>query len=341
MWREQKKRAEVRTLTSFERFICESSEQAYFWQAKSESSKLCDQRLSQSASRSTCDTHIHSHTMQCRPCTVSSVDAKLWLAIRASSLNNHVLIHAFCDSDRIIELLQNGEVYVQLSPRERLYESFMKCASYVKLSASHLTQRFALLLESTTYNNVSSGLEPSTRTEFPNWVSKLLSLHYVTVYGVLQSTDFKTLLFYLPLNCYGGHRPPTNSFVQICIYLFIYLLTRFTTDMIGLLVDCPLMWLIAWSITLEGAFPCLEIRFVLRRDFGFFVIHVYVPSTLIVILSWVSFWINVDASPARVSIGLLTVLTTTTQVHGCVFPAYFQLRSCANLQRWFIVLSYA
>lgn len=34
---------------------------------------------------------------------------------------------------------------------------------------------------------------------------------------------------------------------------------------------------------------------------------------LIVILSWVSFWINVDASPARVSIGLLTVLTTTTQ----------------------------
>jgi Neurotransmitter-gated ion-channel transmembrane region len=67
-----------------------------------------------------------------------------------------------------------------------------------------------------------------------------------------------------------------------------------------------------------GAFPCLEIRFVLHRDFGFFLIHVYVPSTLIVILSWVSFWINVDASPARVSIGLLTVLTTTTQV----FTAY-------------------
>jgi Neurotransmitter-gated ion-channel transmembrane region len=37
---------------------------------------------------------------------------------------------------------------------------------------------------------------------------------------------------------------------------------------------------------------------------------------LVVILSWVSFWINVDASPARVSIGLLTVLTTTTQSTG-------------------------
>src|SRR6218665_2441239 len=62
----------------------------------------------------------------------------------------------------------------------------------------------------------------------------------------------------------------------------------------------------------SGAYPCLEIQFFLRRDIGYFLIQVYVPSVLIVILSWVSFWINVDASPARVSIGLLTVLTTTT-----------------------------
>jgi hypothetical protein len=62
-----------------------------------------------------------------------------------------------------------------------------------------------------------------------------------------------------------------------------------------------------------GAFPCLEIRFLLTRDVGYFIIQFYVPSMLIVILSWVSFWLNVDASPARVSIGLLTVLTTTTQ----------------------------
>jgi len=65
-----------------------------------------------------------------------------------------------------------------------------------------------------------------------------------------------------------------------------------------------------------GAYPCLEIEFILRRDIGYFLIQVYVPSMLIVILSWVSFWINVDASPARVSIGLLTVLTTTTMSSG-------------------------
>ena len=55
-----------------------------------------------------------------------------------------------------------------------------------------------------------------------------------------------------------------------------------------------------------GAFPCLEIQFVLRRDIGFFLIQVYIPTILIVILSWVAFWINIDAIPARVSLGLLT-----------------------------------
>jgi hypothetical protein len=69
-------------------------------------------------------------------------------------------------------------------------------------------------------------------------------------------------------------------------------------------------------ISVVGSFPCLSIKFVLRRDLGYFLIQVYVPSILIVILSWVSFWINIDASPARVSLGLLTVLTTTTMSGG-------------------------
>jgi len=56
----------------------------------------------------------------------------------------------------------------------------------------------------------------------------------------------------------------------------------------------------------SGAFSCLEIQFILTRDVGYFIIQVYLPSLLVVILSWVSFWINVEASPARVSIGLLT-----------------------------------
>ena len=70
--------------------------------------------------------------------------------------------------------------------------------------------------------------------------------------------------------------------------------------------------MIQWC-TAAGSFPCLEIRFLMRRDLGYYLIQMYLPSGLIVVLSWVSFWINVDASPARVNLGLLTVLTLTTQ----------------------------
>ena len=67
---------------------------------------------------------------------------------------------------------------------------------------------------------------------------------------------------------------------------------------------------------ISGSFPCLELKFVLGREIGFFVMQLYVPTSLIVILSWVSFWINIDAADARVAIGLLTVLTMTMQSTG-------------------------
>lgn len=66
----------------------------------------------------------------------------------------------------------------------------------------------------------------------------------------------------------------------------------------------------------SGSSSCLQINFVLRRSIGYYFIQLFVPSILIVILSWVSFWINVDAAPARVSLGLLTVLTMTNHSIG-------------------------
>ena len=65
-----------------------------------------------------------------------------------------------------------------------------------------------------------------------------------------------------------------------------------------------------------GPVPCLEVICVVSRNLGYFLIQYYIPSILLVILSWVSFWISVDAVVARVNIGLLTVLTLTTQSTG-------------------------
>uniref|UniRef100_UPI00358F29FA gamma-aminobutyric acid receptor subunit beta-3-like isoform X1 n=1 Tax=Myxine glutinosa TaxID=7769 RepID=UPI00358F29FA len=61
-----------------------------------------------------------------------------------------------------------------------------------------------------------------------------------------------------------------------------------------------------------GSYPRLSLSFRLKRNIGFFILQTYMPSILITILSWVSFWISYDASAARVALGITTVLTMTT-----------------------------
>ena len=50
----------------------------------------------------------------------------------------------------------------------------------------------------------------------------------------------------------------------------------------------------------------------LIRSMGYYMIQIYVPASLIVIISWVSFWLHRNATPARVQLGVVTVLTMTT-----------------------------
>lgn len=75
-------------------------------------------------------------------------------------------------------------------------------------------------------------------------------------------------------------------------------------------------WILNHHFLLPGKFTCIEVKFHLERQMGYYLIQMYIPSLLIVILSWVSFWINMDAAPARVALGITTVLTMTTQSSG-------------------------
>ncbi|XP_075214227.1 gamma-aminobutyric acid receptor subunit beta-like isoform X3 [Lycorma delicatula] len=61
-----------------------------------------------------------------------------------------------------------------------------------------------------------------------------------------------------------------------------------------------------------GDYQRLSLSFKLQRNIGYFVFQTYLPSILIVMLSWVSFWINHEATSARVALGITTVLTMTT-----------------------------
>merc|ERR1719270_458288 len=51
-----------------------------------------------------------------------------------------------------------------------------------------------------------------------------------------------------------------------------------------------------------GTYQRLSLSFKLQRNIGYFVFQTYLPSILIVMLSWVSFWINHEATSARVAL---------------------------------------
>ncbi|XP_048587271.1 glycine receptor subunit alpha-3 isoform X4 [Nematostella vectensis] len=52
--------------------------------------------------------------------------------------------------------------------------------------------------------------------------------------------------------------------------------------------------------------------FTFERTYSFYVIHIYGPSALIVLISWISFLLPRDQSPARVTLGVTSVLTEVT-----------------------------
>ncbi|KAL8621058.1 hypothetical protein ACOMHN_040583 [Nucella lapillus] len=63
----------------------------------------------------------------------------------------------------------------------------------------------------------------------------------------------------------------------------------------------------------SGNHSCIEAVFYLERNITYYMVQMYIPSILIVLLSWISFWLTVNSVAGRISLGVLTVLTMTTQ----------------------------
>ena len=81
-------------------------------------------------------------------------------------------------------------------------------------------------------------------------------------------------------------------------------------------------------IWMTGEYSCLKAEFYLQRALGYHLVQSYLPTILIVVISWVSFWLDVEAIPARITLGVTTLLTISSK--GSVFNSnrYYSQSVC-------------
>lgn len=48
----------------------------------------------------------------------------------------------------------------------------------------------------------------------------------------------------------------------------------------------------------------MKVDLLFKREFSYYLIQIYIPCCMLVIVSWVSFWLDQSAVPARVSLGM-------------------------------------
>lgn len=75
-------------------------------------------------------------------------------------------------------------------------------------------------------------------------------------------------------------------------------------------------------VFLAGNYSSLSFTVHLAREMGFYLMDYFLPSMMIVAISWVSFWLQADQSPPRIMLGTSTMLTfiTLASAQGKTLP---------------------
>jgi hypothetical protein len=87
-----------------------------------------------------------------------------------------------------------------------------------------------------------------------------------------------------------------------------------------------------------GNFSMLRVDFVLKRHMGYYILQVYIPSSMLVMLSWVSFFIHREATADRVNIGVMTFLSLATLSFD--LRNYTAVVSYLTALDWFLIMAY-
>ena len=129
----------------------------------------------------------------------------------------------------------------------------------------------------------------------------------------------------------GAHVLSDTTWSQ-CLFIFNLLLC------LSLPSHSPQQKLISCSLyvyqgLMSGNYSALAASFTLRRQNGYHLIQTYIPTILIVTISWVSFWVDPNAVPGRVTLGVTTLLTMTTISSGVrqTLPPVSYVKVCVKI----------
>ncbi|XP_059614224.1 pH-sensitive chloride channel 2 [Phlebotomus argentipes] len=84
-----------------------------------------------------------------------------------------------------------------------------------------------------------------------------------------------------------------------------------------------------------GNYSSLTFTIHLAREMGFYLMDYFIPSMMIVAISWVSFWLQADQSPPRIMLGTSTMLTfiTLASAQGKTLPKVSYIKAS---EVWFL-----
>ena len=78
--------------------------------------------------------------------------------------------------------------------------------------------------------------------------------------------------------------------------------------------------------TATGVYSCLSVDMQFKRQISYYVVTIYVPTFMIVCVSWMSFWLDHKSAPARVALTITTLLamaTTTASINSSMPPVAY------------------
>lgn len=78
--------------------------------------------------------------------------------------------------------------------------------------------------------------------------------------------------------------------------------------------------------TSTGLYSCLTVKLTFKRQLSYYILTIYIPTLMIVLVSWMSFWLDHKSAPARVALAVTTLLamsTTTSSINNSLPPVAY------------------